>query len=396
LRAQGVEKPPARAANKAAVTRAATGIGVIQIDSVNVLARAHYMPLYARIGPYERAHLDALYSNTPHRLIEQWGHEACLVTPEVHRLLAPLRKGWVDRYLSGTEAEHPGIMAAVHREVQDHGPLTAREIQQHLAEDFPAPAREPGQSGWWSWTAVKKAIEYAFHDGTIASAGRNASFERRYDLTERVIPAELLPTPSRAEAYAELTARSLRHLGLGTAHSVADYYRLRVEPVTAELEKLEAAGAAERIEVEGIRKPVWKDPAATIPRAATATTLLSPFDPLIFERRRTEELFGMRYRIGIYTPAPKRTHGYYSLPLLVGENIVGRYDLKADRKASRLLVNGAYLEEPFGARWPHPREVAAVAADELARLAGWLGLGGVVVGNAADGDGVEQLAYALG
>ncbi|HHW82233.1 MAG TPA: winged helix-turn-helix domain-containing protein [Actinomycetales bacterium] len=396
LRAQGLEAPPRAPATKRTVTRAATGIGVIQIDSVNVLARAHYMPLYARLGPYPREHLDSLYSARPHRLLEQWGHEACLVTPEVHRLLAPLRKGWAERYLGNIEEEHPGVMDAVHQVVAAHGPLTAREVQHHLEEDFPAPAREPGQHGWWSWTACKKAIEFAFHGGTIASAGRNARFERRYDLVERILPAEHLHTPTREEAYAELTRRSLAHLGLGTAAAIADYYRLRVEPVTEELTRLEAEGEAELLEVEGIKAPVWKDPAATIPRRATATTLLSPFDPLIFERRRTEELFGMRYRIGIYTPAAKRTHGYYSLPLLVGETLPARYDLKADRTTSRLIVNGAFLEEPGAARWPSRAEVAAVAVGEFRKLAGWLGLEGVVVGEGANGEGIGDVAHALG
>nr|NLD41095.1 winged helix-turn-helix domain-containing protein [Actinomycetales bacterium] len=321
LRAQGVESPPPATLRRGAVARAAADLGVIQIDSVNVLARAHYMPLYARLGPYPREQLDSLFSHPPRRLLEQWGHEACLVTPEVHRLLAPLRNRWVERNLASIEERQPGIMDALHRVIGEHGPLTSREVQAHLEEEFPAPERGPG--GWWSWSAVRSGLEVAFHDGTIASAGRNPSFERRYDLIERLLPAEHLAVPSRDDAIPALVRRSLRHLGVGTAHSIADYYRLRVAPVAAALAGLEVSGAAELVEIVEIRAPAWKDPAATIPRRATATTLLSPFDPLIFERRRTEELFGMHYRIGIYTPAPQRTTGYYSLPLLVGENIVG-------------------------------------------------------------------------
>ncbi|HZK05412.1 MAG TPA: crosslink repair DNA glycosylase YcaQ family protein [Actinomycetaceae bacterium] len=397
LRAQGIDRPPARAPRRGGVGRAAARLGVIQIDSVNVLTRAHYMPLYSRLGRYPREELDRLFSAPPRRLLEQWGHEACLVTPEVHRLLAPLRKGWVRRHLGSTEKKYPGVMDAVHRVIGEHGPATGREVQIHLAEEYPAPVRTG--RGWWNWTAVKSAIELAFHGGSIASAGRTASFERRYDLVERLLPEEHLAEPPEEEAIAALTARSLVHLGLGTARSVADYYRLPVAPVAEALQELEEVGEVERVEVEGITAPVWKDPAAVVPRRATALTLLSPFDPLIFERRRTEQLFGMRYRIGIYTPGPKRTTGYYSLPLLMGENIVARFDLKADRKVGELLVNGAFLEKPFAARWPEEAEIAAAAAAELRRMADWLELGAVVVPEDAPGGGVTALrvaAHAVG
>lgn len=392
LRAQGLERAPGEVTN-GAVQRAALRLGVIQIDSVNVLARAHYLPLYSRLGAYPRAELDRLFSNSPRSLLEQWGHEACLVSPEVHRLLAPLRARWASSYVAEVEARSPGVMDAIHRVIAEHGALTARQVQAHLLEEFPALPK--GGGGWWSWSAVKEALEISFHAGTLASAGRNASFERHYDLVDRLVPKQRTQ-PSVDEAIAELTLRSLRHLGIGTLASIADYYRLKRTPVAAALAELERTGLAERVVVTGLKAQMWKDPAATAPRAATATTLLSPFDPLIFERERALNFFGLHYRIGIYTPAPQRETGYYSLPLLMGEQITSRYDLKADRGSGVLLVNGAFAEPQWESNWPSEAAIVHAAVSKLRHLADWLGLGDVVVPDGAPGALVASLSHTLG
>lgn len=366
-------------------------LGLIQLDSVNVFARAHYMPLFSRLGPYETAALDAAYGRKPRRLVEQWGHMACLVPPDVHQMVASLRRGWYQQpraqaEITAVEEAHPGILDRAREAVAEHGPLTARRFEELHGT---IPAKVPGM---WSRSSGKAALEILWFGGDVVTAGRNAQFERIYDLPHRVLPQRDF---DRDEARRHLALRALRHLGIGTGRCLADFYRLKTAPTEEALRRLEREGLAERVAVDGWRGTVWKDPAAVVPRRATGSALLSPFDPLVFERTRLLTLFGMHYRIGIYTPAAKRTHGYYSLPFLMGERIVGRYDLKADRAAGKLLVNGAFLEPPQGDDWPTPADIARSVSEHLEAAAIWLGLSAVVVPGDAPGDGVESLTFAV-
>ena len=393
LRAQALDRPrPSTTPTRAALGRAAAKLGVIQVDSVSVFARAHYLPLYSRLGPYDRETLDGLYSNAPHVLLEQWGHEACLVTPDVHRLLAPFRSTWSEKVLTRVEEQRPGIVTEIERVIADEGPLSAREVDARLADHHRSGPRREGDPGWWNWNVTKHALEGLFHGGRLASAGRNRAFERRFELAERIAPGA---PNAKEDAFRELVRRSLHHLGIGTAAWIADYYRLGTPPTKTILEELAAEGLAEPVTIEGVRAPAWRAPGASAARAATGATLLSPFDPAIFDRGRLHDLFGVHYRIGIYTPTAKRTSGYYSLPFLLGERIVARYDLKADRPSGGLLVQGAFSEAPGDGDWPAAAEIARAAATELRIAAKWQGLGDVVVPDGAAGDAADTTRKAL-
>lgn len=392
LRAQRLDRPvPSEPAGPARVHAMIRKLGLIQLDSVNVFARAHYMPLFSRLGPYETSILDRAYGTHPRQLVEQWGHVACLVPPETHRLLAHRRRGWAESEEALTrraqiEETAPGVLDEARRAVAEQGPMTATQFEEQHGN---IPAKVPQM---WSRTAGKAAFEHLWFAGEFATAARTQQFERIYDLTERVVPPQELDDD---EVRRELTLRSLKHLGIGTARCIADFYRGTIAATAKWLAQLEMEGLAERVEVEGWKGPVWKDPALRAPRRGTGSALLSPFDPLVFERTRLAYLFGVHYRIGIYTPAAKRTHGYYSLPFLLGEQIVARYDLKADRASGRLLVNGAFLEPEHEAQWPNPQEVAIAVVPHLERAAEWLGLGSIEIPDDAPGDGAKSLAFAL-
>lgn len=392
LRAQRLDRPaPTGPAGPARIHAMIRTLGLIQLDSVNVFARAHYMPLFSRLGPYDTALLDRAFGAHPRRLVEQWGHMACVVPPHTHQLLANRRRAWrsteeARRNLAHVESAAPGIVDAARRAVAEGGAMTATQFE---AQHGAIPAKAPGM---WSRTAGKAAFEHLWFAGEFATSARTAQFERVCDLTERVVPVKDVDDD---EARRELTLLALRHLGIGTARCIADFYRSNVAVTAKWLHELEAEGLAERVDVDGWRGPVWKDPALAAPRKGTGSALLSPFDPLVFERTRLATLFGVHYRIGIYTPAAKRTHGYYSLPFLLGEQIVARYDLKADRASGRLLVNGAFLEPEHEPNWPGPAEVAGAVVGHLERAAQWLGLGEVTIPDDAPGGAVAALAFAL-
>lgn len=392
LRAQHLDRPaPSGPAGPARIHAMIRKLGLIQLDSVNVFARAHYMPLFSRLGPYDTAVLDRAFGTHPRRLVEQWGHMACVVPPHTHQLLAHRRRQWLSSdeargNLASIERSAPGLVEEARRAVAEQGAMTATAFE---AQHGAIPAKVPQM---WSRTAGKAAFEHLWFAGEFATAARTAQFERVYDLTERVLPLREMDDD---DARRDLTLRALRHLGIGTARCIADFYRSNVALTAQWLAALEAEGLAERVEVDGWRGPVWKDPALAAPRRGTGSALLSPFDPLVFERTRLATLFGVHYRIGIYTPAAKRTHGYYSLPFLLGEQIVARYDLKADRAAGRLLVNGAFLEPEHEENWPGAAEVAGAVVGHLERAAEWLGLGEVSIPDGAPGDGVALLSFAL-
>ncbi|WP_396044652.1 winged helix-turn-helix domain-containing protein [Cellulomonas sp. P22] len=370
-------------------------LGLLQIDSVNVLARAHLMPVYSRLGAYDTGLLDRASGRAPRRLVETWAHEASYVTPETYRLL-----GWRRRaYRStawGTIREVPLANAAevaeVRRLVAEHGPVTAAEIHRFFEVDHPRT-----RTGWgWNRTVAKRVLEYLFFTGEVASARRNAQFERCYDLTERVLPPDVLaaPEPSDADAVRSLVEIGARAHGIGTARCFLDYFRVRGPRGAQAVHDLVEDGVLVPVRVEGWDRDVLRHRDATVPRHATGSALLSPFDPLVFERRRLEELFGLRYRIEIYVPEHKRVHGYYVLPFLHGEHLAALVDLKADRRAGVLRVHAAH-------RTPGARpvrgggvDVADALALELRVLAGWLGLPDVRVG-AAGADARGDLAAAL-
>ena len=364
-------------ANLGHVKRAIDRLGLLQIDSVNVLARAHYLPLFSRLGTYDSTHLDELAWGRRSRrgLFEFWAHEASLLPLASQPLLrwrmaraaAGTSKGGLQKFAS----EKAAYIEQVRKEVEDRGPLAASD----LAEG--GPKRGP----WWGWNDGKLALEWLFFAGIVTTATRRGSFERVYDLTERVLPERIraLPTPPVEEAQRELLRLSARALGIATEFDLRDYFRLPVADTKARLAELVEAGDLLPAEVEGWRQPAYLDPAARQPRRIEARALLAPFDPLIWERDRTERIFDFFYRIEIYTPVAKRKHGYYVLPFLLDDRLVGRIDLKSDRANSRLLVPAAHLEPGIAAR-----DVAGPMREELRLMADWLGLEGLVLPRGGD------------
>jgi uncharacterized protein YcaQ len=342
-----------------------------QIDSVNVLVRAHYLPLFSRLGAYPRALLDqaAWGAKSKRRMFEYWAHEASLlpldIQPSLRWRMARAARGvgvWsnVKPFAGERRAEADTLL----KRIGQHGPLAASDI-----------AETRGQKGWWGWSETKQALEYLFWAGLITTATRRGSFERVYDLTERVLPRAILdaPTPDEADAQRSLIARSARALGIATAGDLRDYFRLKPEDAHPRIAELVENGTLLSVAVRGWSQPAYLHPEARIPRRIAGQALLAPFDPLIWERSRTERLFNLRYRIEIYVPAEKRVHGYYVLPFLLDGRIVARVDLKADRQTGRLLVQRAHVED--GA----PAETAERLMAELRLMARWLDLGDVAI-----------------
>ena len=376
LGAQGFARPrPEGAVGTRRLTLLAERLAVLQIDSVNVLSRAHYLPAFSRLGPYPRAALDRLSGSRPRALFEYWAHEASLLPVRLHphlrwRMHAAEQHAWGS--MVRIQRERPHYVAEVLQRVRDQGPLKASD----LAE--PRPDR-PGSM--WNWHAGKVALEWLFYSGALTTRERTAAFERVYDLPERVLPPEVLatPTPDPDDAVRELVRTAARALGVATERDLRDYFRLRPQQARTALAELTDAGDLLPVEVEGWGSPAWLDPGARRPRWVRARALLSPFDSLVWERPRVERIFGFRYRIEIYTPAPQRVHGYYVLPFLLGDRLVARVDLKADRQAGRLRVQAAHAEAGVDGV-----AVRAELAAELRLMAGWLGLDDVVVADRGD------------
>lgn len=397
IAAQGLATPRPARVGAAALHRLVDRLGLLQIDSVNVLARAHLLPVYARLGSYDPALLDRMTQRPPRRLVETWAHEASFVPPEVYHDLHWWRQTQREhRWVRGVLGDSAPLVEAVRDLVRERGPLTSRQVQQELGD-------QASGGGWWKWAASKDALEALFRIGELASAGRTPQFERRYDLTERVIP----PLPAgqvpreRDQAIRELVRRSARALGIGTVRCLRDYYRLDAASVRVAVADLVELGDLVPVLVPGWGR-VFLDTTARRPRTVAARALLAPFDPLVFERARLLALFGMHYRIGIYTPAAQRTHGYYVLPFLLGEELVARVDLKADRAGGVLLVRQAH-PEPIpanrtareAARWPTTEVVAHELTAELASMASWLGLTEIRLDPDARGDLIAPLARSL-
>ena len=367
LAAQGFGAPrPVRVA-AAQLRRTVARLGLHQIDSVNVLVRAHYLPAFSRLGPYDRGLIERdAWGAAPRgrRLFEYWAHEASLLPLEMHpvlrwRMVSAERGelGW--RSLRAYAVERRAEAEAILSRIRAEGPLAASDFEEGK-----------GRSGWWEWGDTKRALEWLFWAGLITAATRRSSFERVYDLTERVIPAAILalPTPAEADSKRALVAKAAEALGIATETDLRDYFRLRPEAARQAIAELAEEGVLLPATVEGWTRPAWVHRDSGRPRRIRGQALLAPFDPLVWERSRTERLFGFRYRIEIYTPAEKRVHGYYVLPFLLDEALVARVDLKADRQGSRLLVKRTTLEP--GA----PPETSARLGAELDLMARWVGL----------------------
>lgn len=367
LAAQGFARPlPAGTVDRRHVRRLFGDVGLVQIDSVNVVVRSQELPLWSRLGHHGREIVAGLAADG--ELFEYWAHEASLVPVERYPLFRwKMARDHQWRAITELNRRQPGYVDDVLAQVRERGPLRVSELQ--------APGTKSGP--WWGWSSGKIALEHLFWTGQV-SARRLPTFERVYDLTERVVPARVLaqPAPEADDARRELLRLASRSLGVATAADLCDYYRLNVPASKPRIAELVESGDLRPVRVEG-----WKDPAylardAATPRRITAAALLSPFDSLVWFRPRTERLFGFHYRLELYTPAPKRVYGYYVLPFLLGDQLVGRVDVKADRKAGTLLVPGAFAE--LG----HPPEaVAEELADELRAFAEWLGLHRVVMGD---------------
>jgi uncharacterized protein YcaQ len=371
LAAQGFDRPrPSVRVDARHVRRTIRQLGLLQIDYVNVLVPAHYQPLFSRLGTYDRTRLDALVYRR-REFTEQWAHEASIVPVERWPLLR-YRAETQDRRIRALSAflqQHPRYVERVLREVRARGPVTA--------DDIPAPVGAEGRRGReWGWTFPKVALESLFVRGKVAVADRQSNFARVFDLAERVLPTEQYArTVGRAEAERELLRLAARAHGVGTAGDLADYYRMSVRDARPHLDALVAAGALRAVRVEGWREPVFLHVEARTPRRIAAAALLSPFDPVVWYRPRVARLFEFDYRIEIFVPRAKRTWGYYVLPFLLGDRLVARVDLKADRPGRRLWVQAAYIE-----RGCEPDTVAPSLAAELWTMAAWLGLDAVSVG----------------
>jgi uncharacterized protein YcaQ len=364
--AQGLAEPrPAGRVDRRHLRRVFRRLGAVQIDSVNVLVRSHYLPVFSRLGPYDRSRLDR-FAYEHHEAFEYWGHVASLIRADLQPSLRwrmasehgyPGMRRWV--------AEHAELIERVHDAVVVDGPLSAGDLEAETAKRGP----------WWGWGDTKRALEHLFHAGRVGAA-RRGNFERVYGAPRTALPADVLerPTPSEPEALRTLLEQSARGHGVGTATDLADYFRLPITRVRPLLEEMAAEGTLEVVEIEGWGRPAYKHPAARLPRTVPTRALVSPFDSVMWERDRVERLFGFRYRIEIYVPRARRVHGYYVLPFLLGDRYVARVDLKADRAGSRLLVQAAFAEPDVDRT-----AVADALAGELRSMAGWLGLDDVVV-----------------
>lgn len=370
LAAQGFGRAKPQIVGRGHLRRTVRQLLLHQIDSVNVLVRAHYLPAFSRLGVYDRTLLDrAAWGRKSERgLFEYWAHEASLLPLELHPSLR-WRMARADRGEMGWASmrafagERRGDAEAVLARIRSDGPLAASDFEEGRS-----------RSGWWQWGDTKRALEWLFWAGHVTTQTRRGSFERVYDLTERVIPAAILalPTAGEAEAHRILIERSARALGIATLADLRDYFRLAPEPSRAAVEALVEEGALVPARVESWPQPAFLHRDAREPRRIEEQALLAPFDPLVWSRPRAERLFGFRYRIEIYTPAEKRVHGYYVLPFLMDERLVARVDVKADRQRSRLLVQRVTFEPDA------PAAASERLGAELASMARWLGLEAIV------------------
>lgn len=387
LAAQGLDKGrPAGPVTARAVGRTFDRLHLVQIDSVNVLARSHYLPFFSRLGNYDRAILHRMASTHPRRMTEYWAHEASFIRPDhFPDLLLWQNRKWVGA--AGMDPElRTGVAARILDELAKGRPLTAAELTARIGH-----VEDRRTDNWgWNWNAVKRVLEHLFEDGLVSASSRTEQFERRYTLTAKVYSTFDGGGGAHADPAAamdRLIDAAARAHGIGTVRCFSDYFRTPLRAAAIAVENLVKLGTLEHVSVRGWNRPVYRHVESRLPRKATGRALLSPFDSLVFERRRLEELFGFHYRIEIYTPEAKRRFGYYVLPFLLRDSIVARVDLKADRAAGLLLARAAHAEPDA------PADTAVELAAELHLMAEWLGLDAVVVSPA--GDLAPSLAEAV-
>ncbi len=389
LQAQGLAKVrPSGPVTARAVGRTFSRLQLVQIDSVNVLSRSHFLPFFSRLGDYDQKILASMAQVAPRKMMEYWAHEASFIRPEHFYDL----RVWQNRTWVGAARLEPTLREALEGQIMDllgsTRALTARQVTARIGYEQSNPRVEWG----WNWSAVKRTLEGLFERGLISAAGRNEQFERRYAPTSKVLPMAVRqtidPAPEKSEAMLRLITAAAQAHGIGTVRCLADYFRLPLRESAAAIETLVRQGIVQPVTVEGWNAPLFLHVAAARPRKALARALLSPFDSLVFERRRLEQLFNFHYRLEIYTPEQKRRYGYYVLPFLLGENMVARVDLKADRQSGTLVVRGAFAEPDA------PVHTAVELAAELLLMAHWLGLGEIRID--PRGDLAPALIAALG
>jgi uncharacterized protein YcaQ len=371
LAAQGFADPrPTGRIDRRHLRRVFDRVGVIQIDSVNVLVRSQELPLFARLGPHPRDLIPR--ASAAGELFEYWVHEASHVPTDDYHLYAwSMRTPHRWPSFRRLAERRPDFIEEVYRHIADNGPVVSGDLRQ----------RTGPKGTWWDWDDGKVALEALFHTGRLTARRRPNDFARVYDLAERTLPPHVLarPTLPETEARKELLVRAARHLGIGTLDDLSDYHRQRNPASRPLLAELVEEGRLIQADVEGWRQPAYLHPDAFVPRRVAARALLSPFDSLVWNRDRTERLFGFRYRIEIYVPQAKRTYGYYVLPFLLDDRLVARVDLKADRPNGTLVVQSAWGELGID-----EGRVAAELLDELRLLAGWLGLERVEIAGRGD------------
>jgi uncharacterized protein YcaQ len=366
LAAQGFAEPrPSGRIDLRHLRRVVDRVGIVQLDSVNVVARAHFLTFFARLGNYPMHLADRIGWGTG-EMVEYWAHEAALIPVKDWPLFRHrMDQNWhwpsMDRWM----VDNPDAIDQVLNDVTKRGPLRPGDLDNHSSA-----SRGP----WWDWSDAKLALEALFFTGRLTVAQR-VNFIRHYDLPERVLPAEIVTAQVDEEtARRQLLKQALRHHGVGTVADLADYYRMKNLATAPLLAAMAREGEIEEVQVTGWKGPVYLDPGARVPRSIDGIAVLCPFDPVIWFRPRTERLFDFHYRIEIYTPPPKRIFGYYVFPILLDGELAGRVDLKADRQAGLLRVRGSYVEEG-----EDPTRVAGPLANEMKTMATWLGLDDVVV-----------------
>jgi uncharacterized protein len=374
LHAQGFQgQPRDKTPNWTKIARTVDSLNLLQIDSVNVLVRSHYLPLYARLGDYDRNALDKrCFDNTHRKFFECWAHEASLVPLSLHPLMRwrmhrAQRGDGIYTHMDNFGREQKSFLKSTLAHIQKNGPIRSADV----------PGGGKSKGSWWGWSKGKLALETLFDQGLLTAATRQ-SFERIYDIPERVIPADVLnqPTPAETDTFRTLIEKSAIALGIATEIDLKDYFRLPVAEARKALAENVEAGVLQTVSVDGWKQKAYAHRDTKLPKSAGATTLLSPFDPLVWNRDRAERLFNFHYRIELYTPEQKRKFGYYVLPMLHGEKLIGRFCLKADRATSTLKVNASHHENGV--------ELASISQpvrEELQRMAKWLGLEKVTINN---------------
>ena len=366
LAAQGFDKP--RTKSKSSIADAVQVIkklGVIQIDSVNVLVRSQELPLFSRLGDHDRNAINKATAQS--KIFEYWGHEAALLPVELQPLfrwkMNAARTGKIKHWgLTSFYADNKAFVKRILKHVEANGPVTARELS----------TRTEKKSSWWDWDEAKTALEYLFLTGQLMARGRGTDFARIYDITERVLPPKILntPTPTENEARKQLLVRAAKAQGVATLSDLADYYRQKTAVIKPLVIELVEQGELRLVTVAGWQEKAFVHRTAKLPKKLYATALLSPFDSLVWCRPRNERLFDFHYRIEIYTPKEKRKFGYYVLPFMLNGEIVGRVDLKADRANAKLLVQSVHTEKGI-----KRASINGALTDELRALANWLDLG---------------------